>query len=99
MVKNVSHLIIRFDIPLLNSKTCLLIYFKNASEDQRPTSIIINTGVSSRNMAIAAADLLEWVPMSSGLKPKVSLPMTLALVLKAWRMSSLLNSRSIPFDL
>ena len=99
MVKNVSHLIILLEIPLLNSKTCRRIYFKNASEDQRPTSIIIKTGVSSRNMAMAAADLLEWVPMSSGLKPKVSLPMTLALVRNSWRMSSLLNSRSFPFDM
>ena len=96
MVKKVSHFIILRDIPLLNSNTCLLIYFRNASEDQRPTNMIMKTGVSSRNIAIAAAERLEWVPMSLGSKPRVSFPITLALVRNALSTSSLVNSNSFP---
>eukprot|EP00957_Ditylum_brightwellii_P160878 12248981-Ditylum_brightwellii.AAC.1 len=40
-----------------------------ASEDHLPDNIMRNTGTLSRNIAIAAADLTEWVPMFSALKP------------------------------
>ena len=78
IVKRMSFLIIRSDIPLLNSSTCRRIYFRKASDDHRPMSIIIYTDVSSMNMAMAAADRLECVPISSGLKPNLSFPILAA---------------------
>ena len=86
------------DIPLLNSRTCRLMYLRNASDFQRPTSIIMYSGVSSMNIAIAAADLLDWIPMSSDPYPKTSFPMAVALARNASRMSYWLNSSNLPFD-
>jgi len=71
IVKRISLRIIREEILLLSSRIWQQRYFKNASEDHRPMSMIMYTGVSTMNMtmAAAAADRLECVLMSSGLKP------------------------------
>ena len=61
-----------------NCSTCLRIYRRNASEDQRPIIMIENVGTLSRYIAIAAPDLIECVPMSSGLKPSLISPRLLA---------------------
>ena len=66
IVKRNSFLIILKDMPLLNSRTCLRMYFRKASDDHRPMSMIMKTGVSSMNIAIAATERLECVPMSDG---------------------------------
>ena len=92
IVKRMSFRIIRSDMPLLNSRTCRRMYFKKASEDHRPMSIIMYTGVSSMNITIAAADLLEWVPMSSGSNPSLSFPILPAFSRKFSRRSSCVNS-------
>ena len=70
-----SFFTILLDIPLLNSSTCRRIYLRKASEDHRPISIIMKTGVSSMNIAIAAADLIDFVPISSEEYPNVDFPM------------------------
>ena len=41
MEKRMSLQIMRDDIPLLNSSTCLRMYFKKASDDHLPMSIIM----------------------------------------------------------
>ena len=99
MVNRMSFRIIRSDMPLLNSSTCLRMYFKNASEDHRPMIIIMYTGVSSMNMAMAAADLFECVPMSAGSNPSLSFPMHAAFSRKFERRSSWVNSNSLPPDI
>ena len=99
IVKSMSFLIMRSDMPLLNSRTCRRIYFRNASEDHRPMSMIIYTGVSSMNIAIAAADLFEWVPISSGSNPSLSFPMLPAFARKFARRSSCVNSWRCPADM
>ena len=43
----------------LNSITCFLMYLRKASLDQRPISMIMNTGHSPRYIAMAAPDLIE----------------------------------------
>ena len=80
IVKSMSFLIMRSDMPLLNSRTCRRIYFRNASEDHRPMSMIIYTGVLSMNTAIAAAERVECVLISSGENPSLSCPMLAAQV-------------------
>ena len=85
-------LIILEDIPLLKSRTCRRIYFIKASDDQRSISMIIYTGVSPMNMAIAAAERLECVPISSGSTPILSFPILCVFVLNASRMSSCMNT-------
>ena len=57
----------RDDIPLLNSRTWRLMYLIKVSDDQRPISIVMKTGVSSINMDMAAAERIDLVPISSGL--------------------------------
>ena len=96
MVKRKSFFIILDDIPLLNSRTCLRMYFRNASDDHRPMSIIMKTGVSSMNIAMAAAERVECVPMSSAAKPSLSFPMLLAHDRKDFRRSFWVNSISLP---
>ena len=56
------------------SNTCFLMYLIKASEDQRPMSMIVYTGVPERYMPIAPPDLFEWVPTSFSVKPKLSFP-------------------------
>ena len=91
-----SFLIILFDMPLLNSSTCLRMYLRKASDDHRPMSIIMKTGVSSMNIAMAAAERVECVPMSSAAKPSLSFPMLLAHDRKDFRRSFWVNSISLP---
>ena len=96
IMKRKSFLIMRWDIPLLNSRTCRRMYFKKASDDHRPMSIIMKTGVSSMNIAMAAAERVECVPMSSAAKPSLSFPMLLAHDQKDFRRLFWVNSISLP---
>jgi hypothetical protein len=43
--------------------------------DQRPMSMMVYTGTPAMCIAMAAAERIEWVPQSSGLKPRRSVPM------------------------
>ena len=96
IVKRKSFLIMRWDIPLLNSRTCRRMYFKKASDDHRPMSIIMKTGVSSINIAMAAAERVECVPISLGENPSLSFPMLAAQARKESRRSFCVNSRRLP---
>jgi hypothetical protein len=53
-------------------------YRRKASEDQRPMSMMVNSGTPARYMAMAPPDRMAWVPMSSCKKPRTSGPMRLA---------------------
>ena len=68
-------------IPRVNSLHCFSMYDRNASERHLPTSIIMYGGMPCRYSCIARADLFECVPVSSGPKPNVSLPMSLTALL------------------
>jgi hypothetical protein len=57
MVKKFSFL-----IPELNSFTCLRIYLRNVSLNQRLRSMMVNTGTQARYMAIAAPHCAECRP-------------------------------------
>ncbi len=70
-VKKSSKVSIFFEMPWLAANTCFLIYLMKASELHLPTSIIVYTGVPERNILIAPAERLMWVPTSSGLKPSL----------------------------
>ncbi len=72
---------------MLNSRTCFLMYLKNASLDQRPSSIIVNTGTPARYIAIAAPLLAECNPIWSGVKPSSSEPREAAAILSLERSS------------
>jgi hypothetical protein len=51
-------------------------YTRKALLDQQQMSMIVYTGTPAMCMAMAAADRIEWVPYSSGLKPRRSVPMS-----------------------
>ena len=51
---------------------------RKASEDQRPMSMMVKVGTPSRYITMAATKRMEWVLMSSGWKPRQSLPTFLA---------------------
>ena len=53
-------LIILYDIPFLNSITCILMYLNKASKDQLPANMIKNMGKLSKSISV---DLTEWVPV------------------------------------
>ena len=59
IVKRMLLQIIREKMSLLNSNTWRQVYFRNASEDYCFISMIMYTGVSSINMAMAAAEQTE----------------------------------------
>ena len=40
--------------------------------------MMVKVGTPARYMAMEAPDLMEWVPMSEGLKPRVSSPRSCA---------------------
>lgn len=63
-------IIIFWHISVLNSFICFLMYRKNASLDQCPRSIIVNTGMSARYIAIAAPLLAECKPIWLAKNPK-----------------------------
>ena len=71
-----------------NCLTCFLIYFRKASDLQRPISWMVYVDIWgwARYMAMAAPDLRECVPMLSAVKPRVSLPMALTVDLSVFRM-------------
>ncbi len=56
----------------LNCSTCLRMYHRNVSLDQRLIIMIWLTEQSLRNIAIAAPDLIECVPISNFLMCKMS---------------------------
>ena len=88
--------IIRWDIPLLNLRTYLRMYLRKAPDDHRPVIIIMKTGISSMNIAIAAAEQVECVPISLGENTILSFPMLAAQARKDFRRSFCVNSRSLP---
>jgi hypothetical protein len=57
-------------------------------------SMMVKMGTLSRYMAIAAPLWMEWVPQSSALKPRTSLPMivTVALILCRMVLEEILQS-------
>lgn len=55
-------------------------YLRKASLDQRPIIMIVYMGTSSRYIAMAPPDLIEWVPKSPFLTPSESHPMDSAAV-------------------
>jgi hypothetical protein len=54
IVKKSSCVIIFWLTPELNSLTCFLMYLRKALLDHLPNSIILNTGIPARYIAIAA---------------------------------------------
>jgi hypothetical protein len=60
----------------VNCMTWVRRYRRKASLDQRPMSMMVYAGTPAMCMAIAAAERIEWVPHSSGLKPRRSVPMS-----------------------
>ena len=52
-------------------------YRRKASLDQRPIIMMVKVGTLDRYMAIAALDLSDRVPMSSGLKSRCTSPIDL----------------------
>jgi hypothetical protein len=73
-----SVLIMRFETPALNWRTCLRMYRRKTSKDQRSMSMIVKTGTHARYMAMAPPDRIECVPMSRWEKPSTSSPMRFA---------------------
>jgi hypothetical protein len=67
--------VIRLETLWLNCSTWLRMYRRNALLDQRPIIMIWQTKQLLKNMAIAAPDLIECVPISDFLIFKVSSPM------------------------
>ena len=63
--------------------TCFWIYRRKASLDHLPMIMIVKVGTLARYIAIAAPERMEWVPMSSGPKPRISLPIALTMFLRA----------------
>ena len=58
---------IRLETLWLNCSTCLQMYHRKASLDQRPIIMIWQTEQSLRNIAMAAPDLIKCMPISDGL--------------------------------
>ena len=71
-------------------------YLRSASEDQRPITMIMNTGVSSMNIAIAAAEQIDYIPISPRSTPNLSFPMLSAVLRSVSRTSSCENSMRFP---
>ena len=61
-------------------------------------SMMVYTGTSSRYIAIAAPDLMEWVPNSEGSNPKVLLPIAFAADLRAVMASELETWKVFPLS-
>ena len=59
-------------------------YTRNASDDQRPKSMILWTGWFMRNSPIAAPDRMDFVPISSELYPNVFFPPNIVHVDRNW---------------
>ena len=53
-------------------------YRRKASDDQRPIIMMVKVGICARYIAIAPPERMEWVPISSGLKPRMASPTSLA---------------------
>ena len=67
--------IIHVDTLWLNCLTCLWMYCKNASLDQQPIIMILQTEQSLKKTAMATPDPIKCVPISDFLMCKRSLPM------------------------
>ena len=76
------------DAPFSASKTFPRLCLKKASLLQHLTRIIRKMGMLSKNIAIVAPLLTEWVTMSLGEKPNLSSPISSASCLKIFSMSS-----------
>ncbi len=90
-VKKCSWVIIFWLIPVLNSLTCFLIYLRNASLDQRPNNIIVNTGMPARYIAMAAPLHAEWRPIWFAVNPSSSLPIAVAAKQRRFSSTVLVN--------
>ena len=56
------------------SGTCIQMYLMKVWLFQHPISWIVLTGTPARNMAMAAPDLMEWVPTLSASYPTLLPP-------------------------
>ncbi len=81
----------------LNSITCFLMYLRKTLLDQRPISMIMNTGHSPRHIAMAAPDLIECVPTSSFLMPRFTSLMAPTASLDAFIMCVVVTCLRCPF--
>ena len=63
-------------------------YLRKAWLDHLPIIMIVKTGHSPKYMAIAAPDLIEWVPMSLALTPSMSSPIAMTDALRESTISS-----------
>lgn len=81
----------------LNCSTCLRIYLKNASLDQRPIIMIRKGGTSSRAIAMAPPDLIECVPKSPFFTPRLAYPIDSAALSIAFIISLLVMFSSLLF--
>ncbi len=70
----------------LNSITYFLMYLRKALLDQRPFSMIMNTGYSPQYITMAAPDLMKCIPMSSFSMPSFTSPMAPTASLNAFIM-------------
>ena len=66
-------------------------YYENASKDHLPANTIGNIITLYKNTAIAAADLTEYVPISSAMKPIFISPMSAISDLNALNIIYLVN--------
>ena len=78
MVKKESCWSMRRETLWVNFSTSFRMYLRKVSEDQRPMSMMVKVGTTSRYIAMASPERMEWVPMSSGWKPRRSSPNFLA---------------------
>jgi hypothetical protein len=74
-------------------------YLRKASLDQRPISMIMNTGHSPRYIAMAAPNLIECVPASSFLIPSFTPHIALTKSLNAWIMCVDVSCSRCPFTM
>jgi hypothetical protein len=65
--------IIWLDTPKLNCWTCGWMYKRKASLKNLPINMMVNTGIPDKYIAIAAVDLMEWVPILLALYARTSL--------------------------
>ena len=87
VVKNSSWSSIKDEMLDENPSTCFLMYARKALLDHRPIIMMVKVGTRAKCIAIAAPDLIECVPMSSRLKPRVSNPIAFTVTLRAFLMT------------
>jgi hypothetical protein len=72
-------------------------YLRKASLDQRPRSMIVNTGTPARNIAIAAPLLAECSPICFAVNPRISGPIAVVAIQSCFNNSGPVKRCRLPF--